>query len=665
MKRIQIRKLSKKKRILIVVFLTVLILAGITAGIFLRGRAGMKKVQAMSVQSARAETGTVSTTVTGTGSLASGEETDVVVPAGVTVKEILVESGEQVKKGQKLATVDKASVAAELLEVRETLEETEDDIDALSDDADEEGTDEYLEAQVLYGKQEELKNAEEELEELLDTLVIKAKSAGIVSGIYVEEDGETSQGGTSSSSDSGSTVDAANVSVSSTKTASIVNTADGSNTSDGSGLLFLTADVSGQAETLADTTNTKIDSCSVVLAAPVTGEKPQTALTDTDTFTGKVSWNCSTETFQADTVYTATVTLTAKDGYEFAENIRPEVSGGDVYGETVETSEGKSVLRFKVKFAKTAAETSASREDATGSGSSGSSASGSGTLGSGTGNSGNSNGTDSGNSSKSQASQSGSSANTQSNSSGKSGGVSGGTAGGVSGGTAGSVSSGSSSASGSTSSSQQDTSEYSVYEAVAFTIASETETVVSINVDELDILSVKEGQTALVTLDALEDQEFEGTITKVSSTASENGSSVKYPVDITLEKTDEMMLGMSASATIQIDTAENAVLIPVSALQERGNSTFVYTEQDEDGNLTGEVEVETGLSDGSQVEITSGLSEGDTVYYLKTDSSDTDSQSGMPQGGGFPGGNMDGGGFGGGGMPSGDEKPSGGPGGRE
>ena len=68
---------------------------------------------------------------------------------------------------------------------------------------------------------------------------------------------------------------------------------------------------------------------------------------------------------------------------------------------------------------------------------------------------------------------------------------------------------------------------------------------VSINVDELDILSVAEGQTAAVTLDALEGETFEGTITYVAGTASSGSSSAKYPVKITLKKTEDMKLGLS------------------------------------------------------------------------------------------------------------------------
>lgn len=47
-----------------------------------------------------------------------------------------------------------------------------------------------------------------------------------------------------------------------------------------------------------------------------------------------------------------------------------------------------------------------------------------------------------------------------------------------------------------------------------------------------------------------------------------------------------------------IEQKEDVVTIPVNALQEQGSSTFVYTQKDEDGNLSGEVEVSTGLSDG-------------------------------------------------------------------
>ena len=59
-----------------------------------------------------------------------------------------------------------------------------------------------------------------------------------------------------------------------------------------------------------------------------------------------------------------------------------------------------------------------------------------------------------------------------------------------------------------------------------------------------------------------------------------------------------MKQGMNASATIVIEEKENIVTIPVNALQERGDEVFVYTQKGEDGILTGEQKVSTGLSDG-------------------------------------------------------------------
>ena len=185
--------------------------------------------------------------------------------------------------------------------------------------------------------------------------------------------------------------------------------------------------------------------------------------------------------------------------------------------------------------------------------------------------------------------------------------------------------------------------------------------------DELDINDVEENQSAQVTLDALEDETFDGTVTDVGGTASSSGSgSAKYTVTISIPKEDDMKVGMSASATITVgESDENSILIPVNAIQEEGSSTYVYTSVDEDGNLSGKTEVETGLSDGDQVVITDGLSEGDTVYYEKTGNvsgsgSDTrGSQS--QQGGGMP--DMSGGnGKFGNGAPSGN-MPAGGPGG--
>lgn len=179
---------------------------------------------------------------------------------------------------------------------------------------------------------------------------------------------------------------------------------------------------------------------------------------------------------------------------------------------------------------------------------------------------------------------------------------------------------------------------YSAYEMCGFTIISLDKVKVSISVDELDILSVEKGQTASITLDAVSDQEFEGTITKVSTMSSSESGNSKYTVEIELPMTKDMLLGMTASAVIHINQAIDVPVIPMIALQQEGGKTYVYTASDDKGNLSGKTEVTTGISDGSNIQVVDGLKEGDTVYYTRSVNSDSESNKNFK--GGMPGGDL-------------------------
>lgn len=691
----RLRKMKRKNKWKLAGIVLAVALVVVVVGRLAAGRRGSRSASAeTTVQSATAETGSISTTVEGTGTLQQGTAENVTVPVGIKIEEVLVEAGDAVTAGQQLATVNTASVAAQLLEVEENLDDVKDEIADLSDDADEEGTTEYLEALVLKGQRKELRQAKKALKALLDTGAIEADSDGIIGEVYVSENTEvsSSSGSSGTSSASGtsgiSTVTAANTAVTAANTVMTANAANvqaasaAAMTLSSAGTIkatFLSS--SGTAKSNSDTETTIIPSCNLSVTAPVTGAVPQNSITTTDKYTGQISWSCNESVFQAGTAYTATIVLTAKSGYSFSsDTTKVSIPAASSFKQEV-SGDGKT-MTISAVFAATAADATgsstqsgSSTETTAGTGNS-SGATGSSSGGT-TASSGNSGSSDTGGTSGSDSSSaesttesknSGASGSTDASNStngtgaaggngagGQSGsGFSGSSAGGSAG--SGSAAAGTSTASvsaDSTGSSSSSGDEYSLYEAAAFSIVNEDEAVVSIQVDELDILSVKEGQTAAITMDAVEDQEFEGTITKVSATASGDSSSAKYPVEITLEKTDDMLYGMSASATIQVDEAENAVLIPVNALQEEGNSTFVYTENDGDGNLSGKVEVTTGLSDGSQVEITSGLEEGDTVYYLRTGTDSGGSEGTFPSMGGGKSGEMPSGGRGGSGGPGG------------
>ena len=161
---------------------------------------------------------------------------------------------------------------------------------------------------------------------------------------------------------------------------------------------------------------------------------------------------------------------------------------------------------------------------------------------------------------------------------------------------------------------------YSVSESTICSVTPQDTMTITITVDELDILSLEEGQSAQVTLDALPGQSFEGTVTAVNTSGSNSGGSSKYTAEITIEKNDSMLAGMNASVSIVLETTEDVLVVSADALFEEDSVTYIYTSFDEETGTYGDaVEVTTGISDGTNVEITSGLSEGDTYYYSYLD----------------------------------------------
>ena len=176
------------------------------------------------------------------------------------------------------------------------------------------------------------------------------------------------------------------------------------------------------------------------------------------------------------------------------------------------------------------------------------------------------------------------------------------------------------------------------------------------NIDELDISQVEEGQEVEIQADAFEGETFSGTVTNVSMEGTSANGVTYYPVTVTLNESGSLLPGMNVDGTIIIASAEQALAVPSGALQ-RGNAVYVKDDSAEEsqGPIPSgfrQVEVETGLISSDYVEIVSGdLKEGDEVY-VSYESKETGQPSAAPPGGmnGMGGGGFEGGGFGGGGM---------------
>ncbi|MCD7843361.1 MAG: HlyD family efflux transporter periplasmic adaptor subunit, partial [Clostridiales bacterium] len=548
----------KKWKIVLVVAIVLVVLVA-AAMIFLRGPLLMllgrnafssADVTVSTVQSATAETGTLSSTISATGNLAMTDTEDVTIPSDLTVDEVYVESGDSVTEGETLATLNTTSIVSALLDAEESLEDIEDQLDDDDDLSD-------LEIEELEGQQAELEETIAALEALYDNPVITATCDGTISAVYV------SDGSAASSSSSSSTSSSSFYSTSAASAAPVLTllTATTGSSEETDAVVSAASEDSSEADSSdesdsTDTVTIITDFSELEITIPVTGDVPQSEIAETETYTGTISWNCTSGVFKAETSYTATIVLTANEGYTFSSAELPTISGASYTWQIINEGDSGAKLRIAATFGATDADETEGAD-------------------------GFSNGTDS----------------NGSTTSGTAGMSSGSISSGSSGTVSGSISSGTtSSGSSDSSSSGSSSSLYSSSDTTAFTILKQDEATISVSIDELDILSVSEGQTATVTLDALEDEEFTGTITSVGTEATSTSGNAKYTVEITIDKTDNMLSGMSASVVIQTGSTENAVLIPVAALQEEDGSTFVYTEADEDGNLSGEVEVETGLS---------------------------------------------------------------------
>ena len=181
---------------------------------------------------------------------------------------------------------------------------------------------------------------------------------------------------------------------------------------------------------------------------------------------------------------------------------------------------------------------------------------------------------------------------------------------------------------------------------------------VTISVDETDILSLKEGQEAEIEVSSVSEDTFTGTV--ISKVADTSTGVTQYSAEVTLDREEGMLSGMTANINVRIEGTENALIIPVDALHQNSASYYVYTAYNNEAHrYEGRVEVTIGMQNDDFVEITSGLKEGDTVYYTESQSLTIMDMFTMAQGmnGGMGGGKTSGsqgsGQMPGGGMPGG------------
>ncbi len=169
----------------------------------------------------------------------------------------------------------------------------------------------------------------------------------------------------------------------------------------------------------------------------------------------------------------------------------------------------------------------------------------------------------------------------------------------------------------------------------AFRIDDTSRMYIDVQVSEVDISNIKDGQPATITFDAISGKTFNGTVTKIVMAGSVSQGVVNYPVTVQLSNADASVLpGMTASVDIVTAQAKNVLEVPNRAIHISGGQRTV-TVLFQGQQIS--VPVTVGLVGTSYTEITgSSLKEGDQVVLSTTTSTTTASnaRNGFGVGGG-------------------------------
>lgn len=136
---------------------------------------------------------------------------------------------------------------------------------------------------------------------------------------------------------------------------------------------------------------------------------------------------------------------------------------------------------------------------------------------------------------------------------------------------------------------------------------------VTLDVDQIDIVKISVWMPVQVVLDALSDQTFTGVISEID-TMSES-SSYKASVVFQKHSDDQKVLGgMSASVKVTLEQVTDAIIVPSPAIADNANGEKIVKLKKWDQRVDQVVEI--GISDDANTQILSGLKVGDVIKGL-------------------------------------------------
>ncbi|MBM3129784.1 MAG: efflux RND transporter periplasmic adaptor subunit [Chloroflexi bacterium] len=135
---------------------------------------------------------------------------------------------------------------------------------------------------------------------------------------------------------------------------------------------------------------------------------------------------------------------------------------------------------------------------------------------------------------------------------------------------------------------------------------------VNLKLSENDVVKVQSNQPVKLTTDSLKEWQTDGKVSYIAPLGESASGVVTFIVRVDFVTADpRVKVGMTANLDITTAHKDNVLVVPNTALLPKGNERIVQV-VGADGK-TSEVEVQTGLSDGSFTEITGGIAEGTRI----------------------------------------------------
>lgn len=168
----------------------------------------------------------------------------------------------------------------------------------------------------------------------------------------------------------------------------------------------------------------------------------------------------------------------------------------------------------------------------------------------------------------------------------------------------------------------------------AFRLDDVSHMLVDVQVSEVDINRIREGQDALLSFDAILNKEYQGVVNEVALVGTSNQGVVDFVVTVELIDPDEdVKPGMTAAVNIIVDQLDNVLLVPNRAVRVEEGERVVYVLKD---GQPEPVAIQLGSSSETVSEVIGGdIEVGDPI--ILNPPSTFFNQNGPP-GGGFGGG---------------------------